>query len=77
VWEHVPPEVPKSKTDPDSIGMLDIAIPETNDEGYDDRQEALQIDLETVEVHDIEAVSFKTDVHKVHRHRSTKGEDPF
>ena len=77
VWEHVPPEEPKPKAHSHSMGMLDLTLPEIHDEDDDERQEALELDLESVEVHDIEAVAFNTDVHKVHRHRSVKGDVPF
>jgi hypothetical protein len=77
VFEEVPPDQPKPAATPDPLAIYDFAIPDPDAEDYDDRKEALEIDLESVEVHDIEAVAFTTDVHKVHRYRSTKGKSDF
>ena len=45
VWEAVPPEKPKPEGAPDPLAIYDFAIPDIDAEDYDDRKEALEIDL--------------------------------
>ena len=78
VWEDVPPEKPQPEAPDDPIlaSILTFSAPPIESE-YDDRQPTLQLDIGTVEVHEIKAVAFTSDAHPVRRHRSTKGDTPF
>jgi hypothetical protein len=77
VWEEVPPEKPKPEPPTGPAGLLNFTAPEIGYEDYDDRPETLQVDLDGVQVHEVQAIAFTTEVHSVHRHRSTKTDRPF
>jgi hypothetical protein len=76
VWEEVPPEQPQPEKPPVSIGPFGVFAPEI-DYDLDGRKESLAIELKSLDVHDIRAVTFATDKHTVHRHRSVKRDNPF
>lgn len=77
VFERVPPEKetqddkkPFTAFDPDHLQWSDLS-------DYDDREETLSIDLDSVKVHLINAVRFDTFDFKVTRHRWTKNDRHF
>jgi RES domain len=55
--------------------IFSIAAPEVGDANV--RDVTLHLDLESVQEHHVEAVSFQTTAHKVRRHRWTKGDLVF
>lgn len=81
VWEEVPPSQPKNQEGEaiqhEAVFFApDLGLPfDALDQ--DIRQETLQLDLESVAVHHVESVKYKTSRHLVTRHRSVKGEEPF
>jgi hypothetical protein len=78
VIETVPPPKPKDATDAKSplVGLFRPPDWEEVRSG-DYREPTLSIDIGSIEVRIIEAVEFKTDDHRVGRHRSVGGEAPF
>jgi len=77
VSEEVPepdtkPEAPK---DDDPLSPFSVAVLDEGD--ADVREVTLILDLESVQVHHIEAVSFKTTAHTVRRHRWNKRDLDF
>lgn len=69
-------EVPADKPEPEPSAHLPFGRflpgPPARYTAYDDRAVTLQLDLETVQVHHVQAVSFTTKAHSVRRHRSKK-----
>ncbi len=79
VYEEVPPAEEKEGDDDDDP-FPDIpwgAEPLFVDHEADGRVPKLKIDLESLEVHHVDGVSFKTEKHGVRRTRSEKRELPF
>ncbi|HEY1544017.1 MAG TPA: RES family NAD+ phosphorylase [Xanthobacteraceae bacterium] len=76
VWEEVPPEAPKAKEEEEGP-IFKLPVPASEASDFEDRETTLQLDLESLEVHHIEAVQFTTERHAVKRHRSVKGDHPF
>jgi hypothetical protein len=74
VWEEVPPPTPAA--DPSDPNPLDLPITPVNYdyELFDSRPLSLKIDLASVTVHHIKAVSFGADAYPVDRHRTVKPE---
>jgi hypothetical protein len=67
VWE----DVPADKQAPDDPPLRALKPePPASGTTYDQREVTLQLDLESVQVHHIEAVAFTTKAHMVRRHRS-------
>jgi len=77
VFEWVPPEKDTSEDDKpfDPFDPVHLRSPGLSD--YDDRMETLAVNLDSVTVHIVNAVQFRTDDFKVRRHRSPKGEPDF
>jgi hypothetical protein len=72
VWEVVYPSPAATKQkEPDP---LDLDITPVIHESFDARPVSLRIDLDSVSVHHIKAVSFSTDAYPVNRHRCVKPE---
>jgi hypothetical protein len=78
VWEDAPADQPDpGARDDHPFHALELPEPPAPGTTYDDREVTLQLDLESVQVHHIEAVAFTTEAHTVRRHRSKKGDIPF
>lgn len=83
VIEQVPPPGPESKK-PAGRSFVSPSAIDWNwmelSTDYDDREITLKVDPESIKVHIVQAVSFKTDEHTVRRYRSTKRDakdEPF
>ncbi len=79
VSEEVPEPKPKSEPKKDNgFPMLIFGPDEVGAAGDADiREVTLNLDLESVQVHHIEAVSYETTAHSVRRHRWKKGDLNF
>jgi hypothetical protein len=78
VWESVPPPAPEKKKKEDDWDD-DLFEPpswrhRSGRPDADEREPALRLDTASLQVHNIERVTFKTDKFKVARHRSEKTE---
>jgi hypothetical protein len=77
VSEEVPEPEPEPEKD-DKFSLLSFEPSQAGVTGDADiREITLNLDLESVQVHHIEAVSFKTTAHSVRRHRWKKGDLKF
>lgn len=75
VWEEVPiQEIPPS-TAPEEFLFGSEPLDRPPDE-IDERELTLSLDTKSVEVHHVEAVTYKTDAYTVKRHRSQKSASP-
>lgn len=72
-------EVPETQPAPEPKPLLPHVFPELLDEArdFDPRVVTLQLDLDSLEVREIEAVSFKTSKHPVRRHRFKRSDFDF
>jgi hypothetical protein len=82
VWEEVPPK-PIPEAAPIRLGsevhlnasVLDFSVHTDND--FEQTKPVLRLDIESLEVHEVKSVEFKTTPHTVHRHRSEKRTSQF
>jgi hypothetical protein len=78
VWEEVPPEKPQPESPDDPILHSVLSFePSSIDNNFDSRQPTLELDVASVEVHEINAEEFTSFPHPVRRHRHTKGDTPL
>lgn len=80
VWEETPPaalEVPEENSDSgsDFAALLAYSAPMAHD--YDPREKTLELDLQSLQVHHIQAATYASTPHAVKRHRSEKKEPSF
>lgn len=80
VWEETPPAVPEEPEEDSDSGLNLAAIiaysaPMAHD--YDHREATLQLDLETLKVHHVQAATYAAVPYSVRRHRSEKVEPQF
>jgi hypothetical protein len=67
IWEEVPPT--SAPATPSESDLLDLSVTPEYHEPFDDRPTSLKIDLASVTVHHITAVSFSADPYPVDRRR--------
>ena len=72
VWEEVPPEVPPASPRPEDFLFSSESLDSIDFDAHDYRDAALKLDVESVKVHHVSAISFTTEDYPVRRHRTKK-----
>lgn len=77
IWWEVPPAKPEENQTPSKVPPFDFTFQfEMEPRDADFRDATLQINMKTLKVHIIEAVSYKTDENSVNHHTIVKTENP-
>jgi hypothetical protein len=76
VFEEVPPEVPSLPSEAHDFPFMSEPL-DTSHRDFDERAPTLKLDIPSLTVHHVSGISFQTDAHSVHRHRSEKQEQIF
>jgi len=77
VYEEVPPKDEDEDEKDDGLGIPWGVEPLFIDHDADARQPKLRVDLDSLQVHHVDGVSFQTQSHDVRRSRTEKREPPF
>ncbi len=72
VWEEVPPEVTPAPPKPEDFLFSSESLDSIDFDAHDYRDATLKLDVESVKVHHVNAISFTTEDYPVRRHRTKK-----